>query len=68
MLSDCSHKAHVAIQGALLNFVIFDVDVRCADREMARFAPPAGQTCQEYLAPFMQTMTGYIENPVCSLR
>lgn len=31
---------------------------------MARFAPPGGQSCQDYLADFVQGQTGYIQDPV----
>lgn len=48
------------LMGSLLVFAVYDVDVRCADREFALFdTPPAGagsgsnQTCADYLRPYL---------------
>lgn len=37
--------------------------VTCAAGETSIFSPPAGQTCQEYLAPFLAEAPGYLGNP-----
>lgn len=39
--------------GALLVFVDFDKPVICKPSEFATFNPPSGQTCGEYLAPYL---------------
>ncbi|KAA8897609.1 ABC-2 type transporter-domain-containing protein [Sphaerosporella brunnea] len=38
-----------------------DVPVRCAEREFARFTPPQGTTCQNYVQAFIQQAGGYVE-------
>jgi ABC-type multidrug transport system permease subunit len=42
------------VSGSLLVFNIFGVDVNCTDREFAVFDPPSGQTCQAYLASYLE--------------
>lgn len=42
------------IVGSMLVFTDFDSKVECAENEFAIFDPPSGQTCQEYLASYMQ--------------
>ena len=37
----------------MLSTGIANTNVRCADNEFVSFAPPAGQTCQEYLGPLL---------------
>ncbi|KAG9016077.1 hypothetical protein FRB93_011551 [Tulasnella sp. JGI-2019a] len=49
--------------GGLLVFPEWDATVTCKEQEFARFVPPAGQTCGAYLAPFMESHTGYIQDP-----
>ncbi|KAG8863780.1 hypothetical protein FRB96_007617 [Tulasnella sp. 330] len=49
--------------GGLLVFPEWDAVVSCKENEFARFAPPSGQTCAAYLAPFMEMHTGYIQDP-----
>ena len=39
--------------GALLVFADFDKPVRCKESEFARFNPPSGQSCMEYMAPYL---------------
>ena len=39
--------------GSLLVFTDFDWDVQCTESEFARFDPPGGQTCREYLQAWM---------------
>lgn len=38
-------------------------EVICAQRELAVFDPPSGQTCQEYLAPFLEQSPGTLQDP-----
>ena len=37
--------------------------VVCSSSEVARFPPPAGQSCKEYLAPYLATAGGTLQNP-----
>jgi ABC-type multidrug transport system permease subunit len=37
--------------------------IECADRETLRFPPPSGQTCGEYMAPYLQQAPGQLQNP-----
>ena len=39
--------------GALLVFVDFDREIQCKESEFAIFNPPQGQSCAEYLAPYL---------------
>lgn len=50
--------------GGLLVPTMWDVEVRCAQEEFGRFSPPAGQTCGEYMAPFLSMNPGYVDDPV----
>lgn len=44
------------LMGGLLVFNVWDTDIRCKESEFAIFDPPAGETCMEYLGPFMETL------------
>ncbi|KAK3113229.1 hypothetical protein LTR53_009685 [Teratosphaeriaceae sp. CCFEE 6253] len=44
------------LMGSLLAFTSFDVEVRCKPSEFAVFDTPAGETCAEYLAGYLQGM------------
>ncbi|KAL6887228.1 ABC-2 type transporter domain-containing protein [Trichoderma longibrachiatum] len=35
----------------------------CSESELSIFNPPSGQTCGEYLAPFLQQAPGQLQNP-----
>lgn len=37
--------------------------VQCEPREFQTLQPPSGQTCGEYMQTYLDTMTGYINNP-----
>lgn len=37
--------------------------ITCSDREFNVFSPPGGQTCGQYMAAFLQTAPGSLENP-----
>ena len=54
---------HYLLEG-LLTFVEHENVVRCATNEFARFAPLAGQTCQDYAGAFVSQMGGYLNNPM----
>ncbi|KAG0364544.1 ABC-2 type transporter-domain-containing protein [Gamsiella multidivaricata] len=53
---------HYVIE-ALVTVQLHDVRVRCEGDEFSVFNTPAGQTCGQYAASFMQAATGYINNP-----
>jgi ATP-binding cassette, subfamily G (WHITE), member 2, SNQ2 len=42
---------------------LHDLHVQCARNELAIFEPPAGQTCGQYAATFLETAIGYVANP-----
>lgn len=42
--------------GSMLVFTSWDTNVTCNARELAVFDPPAGSTCAEYLASYLQGM------------
>ncbi|KAK5720448.1 hypothetical protein LTR17_015005 [Elasticomyces elasticus] len=44
------------LMGSLLTFTTYGVDVQCKESEFAIFDTPAGQTCAEYLAGYLQGM------------
>ncbi|TKA81800.1 hypothetical protein B0A55_02142 [Friedmanniomyces simplex] len=44
------------LMGSLLTFTTYGVDVQCKESEFAVFDAPAGQTCAEYLAGYLQGM------------
>lgn len=48
--------------GGLLGTVIWDVQVTCSAVEFTSFEPPAGQTCGQYMADFLQSSAGYVDN------
>lgn len=47
----------------LLSLATHNEPIRCAANEFARFAPPGGQTCQEYAGTFIQRVGGYLNDP-----
>lgn len=42
------------LMGSMLVFDVFGTDIKCKEKEFARFPPPNGTTCGEYLKEFMQ--------------
>ncbi|PNP39712.1 hypothetical protein TGAMA5MH_08383 [Trichoderma gamsii] len=38
-------------------------EIVCSESELSIFSPPSGQTCGEYLAPFLQQAPGQLQNP-----
>lgn len=44
------------LMGSMLVFAIWDTPVVCKAGELARFDPPAGSTCAEYLAGYLEGM------------
>ncbi|KAF9088861.1 hypothetical protein BGX23_007058 [Mortierella sp. AD031] len=48
---------------AITTVQLHNVSVICKDDEFSLFYPPAGQTCGQYAAAFMEKATGYIHLP-----
>jgi ATP-binding cassette subfamily G (WHITE) protein 2 (PDR) len=49
--------------GGIVATELHGKEVVCAERELAIFDPPSGQTCGEYLAPFLQQSPGTLQDP-----
>jgi len=45
---------------AMLSVAVANTDVVCAANELRHFAPRAGQTCGEYMKPWINEMQGYL--------
>jgi ATP-binding cassette, subfamily G (WHITE), member 2, PDR len=52
----------------MMSTELHDLQVHCAPNELAIFDPPAGQTCGEYSATFLNTAIGYLSNPDATSR
>ncbi|EFX03933.1 ABC multidrug transporter [Grosmannia clavigera kw1407] len=50
------------LMGGLLAPVLWDVNVKCGKKELTTFNPPSGQTCGQYMADFLQSNAGYVNN------
>lgn len=48
---------------SLVSTMLHGRRVDCSSTETSIFSPPAGQTCQQYLAPYLQTAPGTLQNP-----
>ena len=48
---------------SFLSVGVANTDVTCADNELLNFAPPNGESCEQYMNPFMARMGGYLEDP-----
>lgn len=49
--------------GGIAATMLHGRQVVCASEELSRFSPPAGQTCQQYLASYLSTAPGTLQNP-----
>ncbi|CAI6337086.1 unnamed protein product [Periconia digitata] len=49
--------------GGIVSTLLHGRPVICSSTEVSRFSPPAGQTCGQYLADFLQTAPGVLQNP-----
>ncbi|KAH9815153.1 hypothetical protein DFH28DRAFT_928260 [Melampsora americana] len=54
------------IAGLVVN-KLHDLRITCAPEEFSRIQPPSGQTCQQWLSPFVNSSGGYVENPDATL-
>lgn len=55
------------IMEGFLGTLTHNVPVRCGENEFARFTPPDGETCGEYVRGFLEMVGGYVleENGTC---
>lgn len=55
---------HYYIEGLAVN-ELANIKVECSDKDLLRFYPPPGQSCDEYTKAFFATpgVTGYLANP-----
>ncbi|CAO1612964.1 unnamed protein product [Sympodiomycopsis kandeliae] len=51
-----------AISGLIAN-EFYELPVRCAASEYSLINPPGDQTCGQYLTPYIQAVSGYVNNP-----
>lgn len=47
----------------MLSTGIANQQITCASDEYVTFNPPSGQTCQSYMAPYINAAGGYLEDP-----
>lgn len=50
---------HYLLEG-LLGLVTHNIPITCTESELARFAAPAGQTCESYAGPYAAQAGGYV--------
>ena len=48
---------------AMLSTAVANTAVTCAENEYLSFPPPVGQSCQEYMQPYISLAGGYLQNP-----
>ena len=51
---------------ALLGQALGKMSIECSAVEYVTIVPPSGQTCAEYMDPFISTAGGYLQNPSAS--
>ncbi|KAG0325998.1 hypothetical protein BGZ99_010292 [Dissophora globulifera] len=56
---------HYIVEGMIAT-QLFNLPVICNTNEFNIFQPPAGQTCGAYIANFLETAPGYVNNPDAS--
>jgi ABC-type multidrug transport system permease subunit len=49
--------------GGIVSTALHGREIRCTQTETSIFNPPPGQTCGEYLAPYLQVAPGTLQNP-----
>jgi ATP-binding cassette subfamily G (WHITE) protein 2 (PDR) len=47
----------------MLSIGIANTKIHCADNEFVNFNPPSGQTCGDYMRPWINKAGGYLQNP-----
>jgi hypothetical protein len=56
---------HYLLEG-LISDVVHDQTVSCTTNEFARIIPPPGQTCQQWIGPYIDQIGGYLQDPLNS--
>jgi len=51
------------LMGSMLTFDMWGADVKCKESEFARFSPPNGTTCGEYLKEWLTHVPSKLINP-----
>jgi ATP-binding cassette subfamily G (WHITE) protein 2 (PDR) len=51
---------------AFLGTSLANAPVTCAAKELVEFSAPSGSTCGEYMAPFLETVGGYLVDGAAS--
>lgn len=49
--------------GGIVSTALHGREITCSERETSIFDPPAGETCEEYLRPFLAQAPGKLQNP-----
>lgn len=49
--------------GGIASSMLHDRQIICSSTELSVFNPPAGLTCGQYLAPYLQLAPGTLQNP-----
>ncbi|KAK7187971.1 ABC-2 type transporter [Paraphaeosphaeria sporulosa] len=49
--------------GGIVSTLLHGREVICTENETSRFNPPSGQTCQAYMAEYLQAAPGQLQNP-----
>jgi len=49
--------------GGIVSTQVHDLPITCSTSEASIFSPPSGQTCAQYLAPFLKQAPGTLQNP-----
>ncbi len=47
----------------LLSLILHERKIRCGKDEYNYFEPPSGMTCQDFAGPFVNHVSGYLQNP-----
>lgn len=53
----------VTVVEGMLSTAIAHATVQCAAREFVTFSPPNGQTCEQYMEPYLNAAGGYLRDP-----
>jgi ATP-binding cassette, subfamily G (WHITE), member 2, PDR len=51
------------LTSGMLSTGLANQKVYCADNEFVTFQPPSGQTCDQYMEPYINSAGGYLQNP-----
>ncbi len=68
ILGQGTSNSHLILRivSKLWSLAIGHKEIQCSAIEYVTVEPPSGQTCQQYLGPFIDMAGGYVENPSAS--